>query len=168
MEEYMRIAISADDSRGLDSVAAHHFGRCPYYVFVDVEERKVQKVETLPNPTYEHHTPGAVPAFIHAQGADVMLAGGMGRRAIDLFQQYGIRAHTGAAGTARRALEQFLGGALEEAVPCKEHSGGGEHEHQHAADHDEEEHGEVQRLQEEITALHKQIVEAGNRLEQLQ
>ena len=163
----MRIAISADDSRGLDSVAAHHFGRCPYYVFVDVEERKVQKVATLPNPTYERHTPGAVPAFIHAQGADVMLTGGMGRRAIDLFQQYGIRAHTGAAGTVRRALEQFLGGALEDAVPCREHSGRLDHEHQHAAGHDEE-HSEVQRLQEELVALQQQIAEAGDRLEQLQ
>ena len=32
----MRIALSADNDNGLDSVISPHFGRCPYYVFVDL------------------------------------------------------------------------------------------------------------------------------------
>jgi len=78
----MRIAISADDSRGLDSVVSPHFGRCPYYVLVDLDGREVRQVSAVENPYHGHHQPGQVPSFINSQGVNVMLAGGMGRRAI--------------------------------------------------------------------------------------
>jgi predicted Fe-Mo cluster-binding NifX family protein len=90
----MRIAVSADDSNGLDSVVSPHFGRCPYYVLVDLEGQEVQRGNAVANPYYGHHQPGQVPGFIQSQGADVMLTGGMGRRAIGFFQQYGIQAVT--------------------------------------------------------------------------
>ena len=35
----MRIAVSADNKQGLDSVVSPHFGRCPHFVLVDVEVR---------------------------------------------------------------------------------------------------------------------------------
>ncbi|MGC9399672.1 MAG: NifB/NifX family molybdenum-iron cluster-binding protein [Anaerolineae bacterium] len=157
----MRIAVSADNAQGLESIAAHHFGRCPYYVFVDLDGHEIKNVETLRNPYYEDHRPGAVPQLIHEHGVDVMLAGGMGRRAITLFERYGIETYTGASGTVRRAIEQYLGGTLEDARPCKEHSGG-DHDHGH-----DDEHGEIRRLREEVAALHKQIAEAGERLDAL-
>jgi len=115
----MRIAISADDGNGLDSVVSPHFGRCPYFVLVDVEEREVKAVQVISNPYYGQHQPGQVPGFIHDQQADVMLTGGMGSRAIAFFQQFGIQAATGAAGTVRHTLEQYLGGGLREAAPCR-------------------------------------------------
>ena len=33
----MRIAVSADTNQGLESQVAHHFGRCPYFVLVDLK-----------------------------------------------------------------------------------------------------------------------------------
>lgn len=158
----MRIAIAAQDDQGLDGVAAHHFGRCPYYLFVDVEDDRIENVEVRANPYYERHTPGQVPAFIHQQGADVMVSGGMGRRAIGLFERYGIQTYTGAAGTVRRALEQALGGALEEAAPCREPQCGPE-ETAKPADH--EPHGEVGRMREEVAALREQVDAAAARLD---
>ncbi len=151
----MRIAIAADDPRGLESVVSHHFGRCPYYVFVDLEGNRVQKVEALSNPGAEHHAPGEVPAFIHGQGADVIIAGGMGQRAIAAFHQYGIRPYTGASGSVRHVLEALVGGALQDARPCKDHEEEGE------------EHDEVHRLREEIEALHHQLDEAARLLDAL-
>ena len=50
----------------------------------------------------------------------VMLSGGMGGRAIQFFDQFGIQAATGATGTVRSALESYLGGELVGAAPCKE------------------------------------------------
>jgi predicted Fe-Mo cluster-binding NifX family protein len=50
----------------------------------------------------------------------VMLSGGMGGRAIQFFEQAGIKAATGASGTIRQALESYLGGKLSEAAPCDE------------------------------------------------
>lgn len=116
----MRIAISVDTNDGWDSVVAHHFGRCPYFAVVDVDEKEVQTIEIIDNPYYSYHQPGQVPSFIHEKNADVMLSGGMGRRAIDAFQQLGVQAATGATGTVRTALESYLGGELSGAAPCKE------------------------------------------------
>jgi predicted Fe-Mo cluster-binding NifX family protein len=160
----MRIAISADDSRGLDSVVSPHFGRCAYYVVVDLEGREVQKVGAVENPYYVHHQPGQVPGFIERQGADVMLAGGMGRRAIALFQQCGIEAVTGASGTVRHALEQYLGGELVGAAPCRESLS---HAQEEPAGEGVYEEDEVGRLREEIGILQRQLNEAMQRLDGL-
>jgi len=131
-----RIAVSAGENRGLDSAVSPHFGRCPYFVLVDLEEGEVKTANAVSNPYYSQHQPGQVPGFSHSQGVEVMLTGGMGGRAINFFQQYGIQAATGASGTVRHALEQYVGHQLQEAEPCHEsveHSHGqtpaiGEHE----------------------------------------
>ena len=127
----MRIAVSADDKNGLDSVVSPHFGRCPHFVLVDLDDHDVTEVQVVDNPYYGHHQPGQVPGFIHSQNANVMLSGGMGRRAIDFFQQYGIEAATGADGTVQTALESYLGGELSGAAPCKESVEHHEHGHHH-------------------------------------
>ena len=126
----MRIAISAENQNGLDSPVSPHFGRCPCYILVDVKGREVTAVTAVDNPYYGNHAPGQVPGFIHSQGANVMLAGGMGHRAVSFFQQYGIEAVTGASGTVRQALQSYLGGKLRGAEPCAE----SQHHHHHPAD----------------------------------
>lgn len=119
----MRIAISVEDNAGLESAVSHHFGRCPYYVFVDLEDRQIKQISAVNNPYFGQHSPGQVPAFIRENDVNVMLAGGMGHRAIAFFQQYGIQAVTGASGTVRQALEQYLGGELLGAEPCHDEHG---------------------------------------------
>ena len=161
----MRVAISADNSNGLDSVVSPHFGRCPYFVLVDLVGEGVKAVQSIANPYYGDHQPGQVPGFIHSQRVNVMLTGGMGRRAIMFFQQYGIEAATGASGTVRHALEQYLGGALRGAAPCRESV---EHACEGAPQDDGAyEKDEVGRLREEVEALRQQLGEAAARLERL-
>jgi predicted Fe-Mo cluster-binding NifX family protein len=160
----MRIAISADGSNGLDSVVSAHFGRCPYYILVDVDGREISRVSVVENPYYGQHQPGQVPGFIKSQGANVMLAGGMGRRAIGFFQQYGIQPVTGTFGTVRRALEQYLDGALQGAAPCRESIAHGHEEIAAAGEYEEDEAG---RLREEIQMLQQQLNEAMRRLDRL-
>lgn len=160
----MRIAISTDDSSGLDSVVSPHFGRCPYYVLVDLDGREVDGVDAVENPYYGQHRPGQVPGFIESQGAEVMLAGGMGRRAIGFFQRYGIQTVTGASGTVRRALERYLDGELQGAEPCRESI---EHAREEDAAEDEYEEDEVGRLREEVEMLQRQLAEVVKRLDQV-
>ena len=132
----MRLAISAEDNNGLDSTVSHHFGRCPFFVLVDVEDKEIGEVQVIDNPYYAQHQPGMVPSFINDQGAEVMISGGMGRRAIAFFEQYGIQPATGASGTTRMTLENYLNGTLSTAAPCREsiehthdlHKGHGEHD----------------------------------------
>lgn len=163
----MRIAVSTDDTNGLDSVVSPHFGRCPYYMLVDLEGREVQQVSAVENPHYGRHAPGQVPSFIESQGAHVMLTGGMGRRAIAFFQEYGIEAVTGASGTVRHALERYLGGDLRGAEPCRESQ---EHAHEHEEVHAEGgyEKDEVGRLREEAEMLQEQLKQVMDRLDRLQ
>ncbi|MBL7063129.1 MAG: NifB/NifX family molybdenum-iron cluster-binding protein [Anaerolineae bacterium] len=160
----MRIAVSADDNNGLDSVVSPHFGRCPYYVLVDLEGQEVKQVTAVANPYYDHHQQGQVPGFIRSQGADVMLTGGMGRRALGLFEQYGVEAVTGASGTVRYALERYLGGELRGAAPCRKSTG---HDHEAEPVAGEYEQGEVGRLREEAEMLQQQLTEVMERLDRL-
>ncbi len=116
----MKIAVTAENSNGLDSLVAQHFGHAPYFILVDVENGEIGAVQGVANPYAESHQPGQIPQFIHAQNANVILSGGMGGRAIEFFAQLGVKAATGAAGTVRQALENYFGGALKDAAPCDE------------------------------------------------
>lgn len=160
----MRIAISAEDKNGLDSVISPHFGRCPHFILVDLEEREVTNIGEVDNPFYGHHQPGQVPGFIHQQGATVMLTGGMGRRALQFFAQYSIEPVTGAAGTVRLALEQYLGGELKGAAPCAVSVA---HAHGELPAEGEYEKDELGRLKEEVESLRSQLDETLDRLNRL-
>jgi len=160
----MRIAVSADNKKGLDSVVSPHFGRCPVFVLVDVEGCEVKEVREVDNPYYGDHQPGQVPAFIGSLGAQVMLTGGMGGRAIMFFQQAGIEGVTGAYGTVRQSVESYLGGQLRGAAPCLESQ---EHGHGDIPAEGEFEKDEMGRLSEEAEMLRRQLEETARRLQKL-
>jgi predicted Fe-Mo cluster-binding NifX family protein len=115
-----KIAISVLNANGLDAPISPHFGRCPYFTLVDIANHEVNQVDAVANPYYTNHQPGEVPGFIQSLGAEVMLSGGMGGRALAFFQNYGITPATGASGTARDALKAYLDGTLMGAAPCAE------------------------------------------------
>jgi len=108
----MRIAIPAEDNRGLESNVSRHFGRARYFVFVDVEDNKIKNAEVVKVP-FEEHGPGDLPNFIREHGGEVVLAYGMGRRAIDYFNQLGIEVVTGAYGKIKDVVEAFINQVLE-------------------------------------------------------
>ncbi len=157
----MRIAVSADNKNGLDSVVSPHFGRCPHFILVDLEGQQVTGVREVDNPYYADHQPGQVPALISSMGANVMLTGGMGGRAIMFFQQYGIEGVTGAYGTVGQSVERYLGGQLRGAAPCKEST---EHGHGDLPAEGAYEKDELGRLREEAESLRRQLDEVERRL----
>lgn len=114
----MKIAITAETDAGLDARVAGHFGQAPHFVLVDVVDGLITTADTLANPLQAGHQPGEVPAFIRSHGADVMVSGGMGVRAIRIFEHVGIPAATGAAGTVGQAVTDYLAGRLTGASPC--------------------------------------------------
>ena len=115
----MRIAIASEENKDLESRAAHHFGRCPYYVFVTVDgDNTLKAIESLENPFFNGHEPGVVPQFIADQKADVIIAGGMGPRAIDWFTQLGVKAITSSAPTVGELMNKYLTGEISSAESC--------------------------------------------------
>ncbi|MBC8331285.1 MAG: NifB/NifX family molybdenum-iron cluster-binding protein [Anaerolineae bacterium] len=128
----MRIAITSEENNGLESMVCQHFGRSPYFVLVDIEENKIARVETIENPFSQKHNPGDVPAFVAEFGVNSLVSGGMGKRAIGFFEQYGITVATGALGTVAQSLEKYLQGNFPTAEPCSdsvEHGANGHHHH---------------------------------------
>ncbi len=116
----MKIAVTAETDEGLDSRVAQHFGRAPYFILAEIENGAIVSTEAIANPFAGAHEPGQVPELISQQGASVILSGGMGGRAIELFSQLGIETATGASGMVRGAIERYLGGTLTSAAPCAE------------------------------------------------
>jgi len=115
-----KIAIAVLDPNGLEAQISPHFGRCPYFAIAETEGQEVLAVQMIVNPYYPNHEPGQIPEFIHSLGAQVMLAGGMGGRAVAFFREYNVEPATGAAGTVRDSLTRYLAGALSGAAPCSE------------------------------------------------
>ena len=117
----MRIAFSAATEQGLDSPISPHFGRCPFYVFVDMDEKnEITDVTSIVNEHAQNHELGQLPAYIKDQGANVMISGGMGGRAVDFFHQYEVSVATGANGTVQESLDNYLSGKLRGDAPCSE------------------------------------------------
>jgi len=70
-----------------------HFGHCKEFAVIDVEDKQIVKKEILEPPPHE---PGVLPRWLNELGTNVVIAGGMGQRAIGLFGQSGIDVITGA------------------------------------------------------------------------
>jgi len=88
-----------------------HFGHCQEFAIVEVEDDQIKGKQILVPPPHE---PGVLPRWLHELGANVIIAGGMGQRAIGLFQQHGISVVTGAPALEPETLVQsYLDNSLE-------------------------------------------------------
>ncbi len=101
-----KIAIAVDGN----SVSAH-FGRCPSFAIIELEDKKVINQEIISNPG--HHT-GFLPEFLAEKGVQIIICGGVGRKAIDLFSEKGIKPIVGVTGEIDEAVEQYIRGQLQD------------------------------------------------------
>jgi ATP-binding protein involved in chromosome partitioning len=104
----MRIAVPVDGG-----TLATHFGHCEYFVLFDVaDERKEIVGETIVEAP--PHQPGLLPLWLARYGTNVVLAGGVGSRAVSIFGEQNIRVIVGAPAKApREVVGEFLAGRLE-------------------------------------------------------
>jgi predicted Fe-Mo cluster-binding NifX family protein len=86
-----------------DGKLTAHFGHCQEFAMIDVEEKQIKKKEILVPPPHE---PGVLPKWLHDMGTNVIIAGGMGNRALTLFEQNGIHVVTGAPSLVPEELVQ--------------------------------------------------------------
>ena len=101
----MKIAISTDSGR-----VSEHFGRCPEFTILDIEDGKVAGQKVIPNPG---HHPGYLPRFFNEMGVEAIIAGGMGFRAQQLFDEMGIKPVMGVTGTGEETTRLLLAGTLQ-------------------------------------------------------
>jgi predicted Fe-Mo cluster-binding NifX family protein len=90
-----------------------HFGHCASFAMIDVdtETKKILNREDIAAP---EHQPGLLPPWLAERGANVIIAGGMGSRAQELFAAQGIQVIVGASAETPEALiSDFLAGTLQ-------------------------------------------------------
>ncbi|MGQ9688614.1 MAG: iron-sulfur cluster carrier protein MrpORP [Desulfobaccales bacterium] len=91
-------------------VLCNHFGHCEMFAVLPVQEGKIGEAEMHTPPPHE---PGVLPRWLGDLGVDLIIAGGMGQRALSLFAERGIRVITGAPNQDPRTLVQsYLAGRL--------------------------------------------------------
>jgi predicted Fe-Mo cluster-binding NifX family protein len=87
-----------------------HFGHSQAFALLHVEDNRITRQELLTPPPHE---PGVLPRWLHNLGTDVIIAGGMGHRALELFAQNGIQVVTGAPVMApEKLVEAYLNNEL--------------------------------------------------------
>jgi len=104
----MRIAIPVVDGK-----LSMHFGHCEEFVILDVdtEKKTVARKEIIEAP---NHQPGLLPRWLAERGVDMVIAGGMGRRAQALFADQDIRLAIGVAAEGPETLAMaYVNGTLE-------------------------------------------------------
>ena len=122
----MKICFPTMGDRGLAEELGEHFGRVPTYTIVDTD---TGKAEVIPNTSEHGGGSGYPPELISRTGASVMVVRGLGRRAIMMFDEYGIQVYVGAKGTVRDALRMYENGSLtsaNEGDACSQHAFRGE------------------------------------------
>ncbi|MCT4601927.1 MAG: NifB/NifX family molybdenum-iron cluster-binding protein [Marinifilum sp.] len=96
-----------------------HFGHCSHFALIDVEGKEIIAEEVIPAPP---HQPGLLPPFLANLGVTDVLAGGMGGRAIDLFNAQNVNVFVGAPALEAKELAiGFLNETIEFNANCCDH-----------------------------------------------
>ena len=130
-DKIMKIVIPSADGR-----LCGHFGHCEYFTFVDVEPEN-KEILSIENKVPEDGISCQSASWIASQGANVILAGGMGARPMAIFAQNGVKVVAGCPELeVKEIVEQYMNGTL----ATGENSCGGEHHHCQGHNHGEHHH----------------------------
>jgi predicted Fe-Mo cluster-binding NifX family protein len=113
----MKIAVASEGK-----MVTEHFGHCEGFAIFEIENNQIKNKVFIPNPG---HRPGFLPVFLHEKDVNVIISGGMGGGAVDIFNEKDIEVITGARGDAEAAVKGYLKGELKS-------TGSVCHDHQHA------------------------------------
>ena len=91
-------------------ILCSHFGHCEQFAIVDAEGNAITK-ETLITPP--PHEPGLLPGWLAERGVNLVIAGGMGGRAQQLFTEAGVKVIVGATSAEPESVvRDYLAGNL--------------------------------------------------------
>ncbi|MGM0509430.1 MAG: NifB/NifX family molybdenum-iron cluster-binding protein [Fusobacteriota bacterium] len=99
--ESIKIAFPTSDENTIDE----HFGHCKKFALYTIESGKIVSNELVGAP---EHQPGLLPKFLAKSGADIIITGGMGQKAIDIFDDNGIKVVLGVNGEILNAVKKYI------------------------------------------------------------
>jgi len=120
----MRIAISSDGDK-LHSKVDQRFGRCPYFLIINIKGNQVGKFEAVTNKgIVQGHGAGIKAAEqIGELKVDAVITGNLGPNATDILKKLGIKAYS-ASGIITDVLVDFVKGNLDLITEVAEAHGG--------------------------------------------
>lgn len=94
-----------------DGVLSGHFGHCEIFYFAHIQNQQITE-EHMQTPP--EHEPGLYPRWVKAQGGTLVIGGGMGQKARNLFAENGVEVIVGAPTIEpRKVVEAYLNGTLQ-------------------------------------------------------
>ena len=110
----MKIAISST-GKSLENEIDTKFGRCPYFLIVEIENKEIKEVKAIENiAAGQRGGAGITSAEIVAkEKADAIITANLGPRAFSVFEQFEIKIYQG-QGKVVDAIQKFIKGELTE------------------------------------------------------
>ncbi len=106
MSKTMKFAVPTEGGK-----LCAHFGHCEKFAVIETNDGNVTS-ETMVEPPV--HQPGVYPKFLADQGVHVIIAGGMGQKAQDLFAQNNIQVCMGVMnGSPKTLVESYMQDSLQ-------------------------------------------------------
>lgn len=104
----MKIAISSTGT-GLDDNIAEVFGRCPHFIFAEIENKKVKKIEVVNNANAGQTTGAGITSakLVAQKGARAVIAKNIGPRALAVLEQFNIEIFE-AEGNINSAIRNYI------------------------------------------------------------
>ena len=130
-DKIMKIVIPSADEK-----LCGHFGHCEYFTFVEINP-ETKEILNIEKKVPEEGISCQSASWIATQGANVILAGGMGGRPMAIFAQNGVKV---IAGCPELEIETVVNQFLNDSLALGENSCGGEHHHCHGHNHGEHHH----------------------------
>jgi predicted Fe-Mo cluster-binding NifX family protein len=94
-----------------NGILSAHFGHCEKFAIYEVDNNQIVKENFVSPPPHE---PGSHPAFLRNLGCNTIIAGGMGVKAQQLFQQNNIEVIIGLQSDNLKGLvEAYISDELE-------------------------------------------------------
>lgn len=110
----IKIAVASEKD-----IVTEHFGHCENFNIYVAQRGEIFNSNSVANPG---HKPGFLPNFLNDMGVNVIISGGMGGGAIDIFNEKGIEVIVGASGNSKAAAQSYLNGELKSTGSvCNEH-----------------------------------------------
>ncbi len=104
-----------------------HFGGSEYFSIFNIENNKIVSEEILPTP---EHLTGSYPNFLAEQNITDIIVGGIGGKAIEIFNKFNINVYAGAnVLLPKQVTEQLLEGTLALTGNSCNHEGDGPESH---------------------------------------
>lgn len=119
----MKIAIAIETSNDNKEIIASHFGGSDSLIILEIDKDKnIINQKIIENPFKGHHGGMCkLPQYLKQFEISVIIAGGMGQKAIQLFEQDNIEVITAPGLMVEEILPKYLKGELKGYTKCEEH-----------------------------------------------